>query len=88
MIKKIKASYRIRDPGNSLRVCGTTLVGMLAATIGFLIQFWGIRALHYSVAVMQLGVTVVMTAIRSWVRRGLSTNPHKWDLLPRGFERS
>ncbi|KAM7203209.1 hypothetical protein V8F20_004151 [Naviculisporaceae sp. PSN 640] len=39
---------------------------------GFITQFVGLRNLHWSVTIIQLGVTLIMTAIRAWVRRGLS----------------
>jgi len=42
---------------------------------GFFIQFVGLRSLHWSAAVIQLGVTVVMTLVRAFARRGLSINP-------------
>ncbi|KAK1830206.1 hypothetical protein QBC39DRAFT_354441 [Podospora conica] len=47
----------------------------IAAIVGFIAQFIGLRALHWSATIVQLGVTVLMTGIRSYVRRGLATNP-------------
>lgn len=43
--------------------------------VGYILQFIGLRALHWTAAVVQLGVTVVMTAARSWVRRNLASDP-------------
>jgi hypothetical protein len=37
-------------------------------SLGFILQFLGLRASHYSVAVMQVGVTVIMSVIRSGLR--------------------
>lgn len=42
---------------------------------GFVCQFVGLRALHWSATITQLGVTLVMTAIRARVRRGISFKP-------------
>jgi hypothetical protein len=39
---------------------------------GFICQFVGLRALHWSATIMQLGATLLITAIRSWIRRGLA----------------
>jgi hypothetical protein len=47
----------------------------LLAITGYIVQFVGFRALHWSVTVVQLGVTLIITAIRSWVRRGLGEHP-------------
>jgi len=47
----------------------------IAAVVGFIAQFIGLRALHWSATIVQLGVTLIMTGIRAYVRRGLATNP-------------
>jgi hypothetical protein len=39
---------------------------------GVFLQFIGIRSLHWSTSIIQLGITAVMTLIRAYVRRGLS----------------
>ena len=54
-----------------------------AAVVGFIVQFIGLRALHWSATVIQLGVTLIMTGIRAYVRRGLATNPICSPLLDR-----
>ncbi|EFQ90151.1 hypothetical protein PTT_13321 [Pyrenophora teres f. teres 0-1] len=43
--------------------------------LGFVGQFVGLRALHWSATVVQLGVTLIMTATRAWIRRGISRPP-------------
>jgi hypothetical protein len=43
--------------------------------VGFVVQFIGLRALHWSTTIIQLGVTLVMTGVRAWVRRGLASDP-------------
>lgn len=47
----------------------------IAAVVGFVAQFIGLRALHWSATIVQLGVTLIMTGVRAYVRRGLATNP-------------
>ncbi|KAI8712066.1 hypothetical protein NCS52_01471900 [Fusarium sp. LHS14.1] len=55
------------------------------AIVGYIIQFVGLRALHWSATIAQLGITLVMTAIRAWVRRGLASDPD-WYPLMEGHE--
>ncbi|KAK2814626.1 hypothetical protein FQN49_008128, partial [Arthroderma sp. PD_2] len=42
--------------------------GITCTALGFLLQFLGLRACHSSVAVVQLGVTIVMSVVRSMLR--------------------
>lgn len=53
--------------------------------MGYIIQFVGLRALHWSATIAQLGITLIMTAIRAWVRRGLASDPD-WYPLVEGHE--
>ena len=53
--------------------------------IGFCFQFVGIRALHWSAALMQFGVTILMTCGRAYVRRGVVKKP-RCAALPKGNE--
>ncbi|KAK3986210.1 hypothetical protein QBC44DRAFT_248750, partial [Cladorrhinum sp. PSN332] len=48
------------------------LVATILTMTGFVIQFIGLRNLHWSASIMQLGITLTMTVIRAYVRRGLS----------------
>ncbi|KAF7563158.1 hypothetical protein G7046_g989 [Stylonectria norvegica] len=50
-----------------------TIFAVSTTAIGFLSQFVGLRALHWSVTFFQLGITLVMTCIRALARRGLSS---------------
>ncbi|PGH32760.1 hypothetical protein GX50_04475 [[Emmonsia] crescens] len=43
-------------------------VAITSASVGFVLQFLGLRACHSSVAMAQLGATLVMTAVRSSLR--------------------
>jgi len=62
----------------------TVILAVILCSAGFICQFVGLRALHWTAAVTQLGVTILMTCIRAWVRRGISNHPttfkmHKTD---------
>jgi hypothetical protein len=49
-----------------------SVLATILAIGGFICQFVGLRALHWSATIIQLGATLLMTGIRSWVRRGLA----------------
>ncbi|KAF8461726.1 hypothetical protein BDZ91DRAFT_662932, partial [Kalaharituber pfeilii] len=53
--------------------------------LGFLAFATGLRALHWSATIAQLGATVVMTIVRSWVRFDVARRPIA-TRLPKGFE--
>ena len=55
--------------------------GTLTAVVGFVAQFVGLRALHWSATIFQLGVLLIMTITRSWVRRGLAADPEFYELM-------
>jgi len=52
-----------------------TLVSTAMTVIGFAAQFIGIRAMHWSIAFMQLGATFMATGLRAWARRGVARRP-------------
>lgn len=52
-----------------------TLLGVTIGIMGFIFQFLGFRALHWSAALVQLGATGLMTVLRVWTRRGFSKPP-------------
>ena len=52
----------------------TTVVGTLVSIVGFIIQFVGLRGMHWSATIAQLGATFLMTILRSYLRRGLFDN--------------
>jgi hypothetical protein len=52
---------------------------------GYIVQIVGFRATHSSVTLAQFAGTLLMTALRSWVRRGLSEDPEIRE-LPNGRE--
>ena len=62
-------------------------IGTALAISGFIVQFVGLRALHWSSTVIQLGVTLILTGARAWVRRGLAKDPIAIS-IPTGHELS
>ena len=53
----------------------SSAVFCIMAIIGFIAQVIGLGCLHWSATVVVLGVSLVMTATRAWVRRALAKNP-------------
>ena len=53
----------------------TVVIAVILCFVGFICQFVGLRALHWSATVIQLGITLLMTCIRAWIRRGISNQP-------------
>lgn len=58
-----------------------TALATLTAISGFIMQFVGLRALHWLATIYQLGVILILTIIRSVVRRGLAEHPRYCPLL-------
>jgi ankyrin repeat protein len=71
------------DPSASLQL--KAILGTIVALCGFVLQFVGLRGMHWSASVTQLGGVLVMVAVKAWVRRGLSKTP-AYEPLPTGFE--
>lgn len=62
-----------------------TVAAVLLSFFGFMVQFIGLRGMHWTVSVAHLGATLLMTALRAFVRRGLAKQPHN-QRLPEGHE--
>ncbi|KAG0643607.1 hypothetical protein HOY80DRAFT_343704 [Tuber brumale] len=77
-----RAEYDVYPP-LSLRALSTA--GAFVSIAGFVIQFVGIRALHWSASIAQLVVTLAMTTVRTWIRRNISTRPQS-KMLPIDYE--
>ena len=56
------------------------IIAVVSCLAGFVCQFVGLRALHWSATVIQLGITLLMTCIRVWIRRGISNQPITFQL--------
>lgn len=63
----------------------TTLAATSLSIAGFVVQFMGIRGMHWTVAVAQISLTIGMAAVRAWLRRSLSEAPLSQQ-LPVGHE--
>ncbi|KAI9739523.1 MAG: hypothetical protein M1834_006239 [Cirrosporium novae-zelandiae] len=74
-----------RKTSNLKRLEGWALLGSALSVISFVLQFIGLRAMHWSACIAQLLVTGVMVVLRAVIRRKLSMVP-KVQPLPAGFE--
>ncbi|KAH7236545.1 hypothetical protein BKA59DRAFT_549235 [Fusarium tricinctum] len=66
----------------SINLC---VIAALVCLTGFLIQFIGLRAMHWSASVGQLVAVIIMTIIRAWIRRGFTARMDDRELR-NGFE--
>ncbi|KAF4486756.1 Ankyrin repeat, PH and SEC7 domain containing protein secG [Colletotrichum fructicola Nara gc5] len=62
-----------------------TVLGTMTTMTGFILQFVGLRGLHWSASIAQLGAVFLMVCLKAWVRRGLATPPEA-ESLPSGYE--
>ncbi|KAK3378964.1 hypothetical protein B0T24DRAFT_694245, partial [Lasiosphaeria ovina] len=58
-----------------------TVIGTSTSLLGFVAQFVGLRAMHWSATVAQLSVTLAMAALRVIIRRDLASIPKTERLL-------
>ncbi|RYP91054.1 hypothetical protein DL770_002827 [Monosporascus sp. CRB-9-2] len=65
------------DPVQEIVAVTATMISIC----GFIVQFTGLRGMHWSASVAQLGATVLMTVLRAWVRRNLAGNPKALPLV-------
>ncbi|KAH7397437.1 hypothetical protein BKA66DRAFT_241867 [Pyrenochaeta sp. MPI-SDFR-AT-0127] len=75
-----KATFEKRTKTETYLYKARTVIAVFLALSGFICQFVGLRALHWSATIIQLGVTVIMTGLRSYVRRGISRKPKALEL--------
>ena len=61
--------------GNERDYTLVTLCSTMVALMGYVCQFIGLRAMHWSVALIQLAATLTMTCARAFLRRGLANQP-------------
>ncbi|KAF8242056.1 hypothetical protein K440DRAFT_169917 [Wilcoxina mikolae CBS 423.85] len=62
-----------------------TASGMAVSVMGFILNFMGLRGLHWLATMAQLAATGIMTIVRAVIRRGISSRPHAVK-LEEGFE--
>ncbi|KAL9108450.1 MAG: hypothetical protein Q9227_006784 [Pyrenula ochraceoflavens] len=92
--KRFPAYAIFNDPGDSvIRVSRvradqnferTTMLCSGIVVLGYAVQFIGLRALPWYIGVLQLGSTLILAGIRSWLRRGLSRRPRTMVLNDEG----
>ncbi|KIL95639.1 hypothetical protein FAVG1_00377 [Fusarium avenaceum] len=58
-----------------------TTLGAFLSISGYVVQFVGLRDMHWSVSIVQLGAVVFMTATRAALRRGLAVPPQARSLV-------
>lgn len=85
IVWKIPTVYREAEGNQTTSTETLVIIAALAGVGGFILQFMGLRGMHWSASVIQVGATLVMTAFRAWVRRDLAEAPFAQP-LPRGFE--
>ncbi|KAI8632861.1 hypothetical protein F5Y19DRAFT_332212 [Xylariaceae sp. FL1651] len=56
-----------------------TAIGVILALGGFITQNVGTRELHWSAGILQLGATLINTALRAWLRRRVGDPPMTGD---------
>ncbi|KAH8743703.1 hypothetical protein F5882DRAFT_498905, partial [Hyaloscypha sp. PMI_1271] len=82
----ITTSQRREDSSQSLLgmapVEVKAVIGAFISICGYFVQFVGLRAMHWSASVAQLGAMVVMALLRALVRRNVAQPPKAQNLLP------
>ncbi|KAL2198382.1 hypothetical protein P885DRAFT_33150, partial [Corynascus similis CBS 632.67] len=71
----VKTSQRASTRGISHRG------GTRESICGYIVQFTGLRGMHWSASVAQLGATILMTILRAWVRRNLAGRPRALPIV-------
>jgi hypothetical protein len=67
--------HSTEDDDSSAALQFITICGTGVALCGFVVQFVGLRGMHWSASIAQLGAVLVMVCIKAWVRRGLARSP-------------
>ncbi|KAF9761301.1 hypothetical protein IL306_003869, partial [Fusarium sp. DS 682] len=80
LFKRIFGKKTSSSPKSSVQSSKTTLGAFLSIS-GYVVQFVGLRGMHWSVSIVQLGAVVFMTAARAAIRRGLANPPQAQSLL-------
>ncbi|RPA80192.1 ankyrin [Ascobolus immersus RN42] len=91
--KNLKGNARL-DFTKSRKAENRTLSSLVSMTwaatslsiSGFILQFIGLRNLNWTVSIVQLGITAIMTAVRAALRRNLVLSEVNAKELPEGQE--
>ncbi|KAF5577580.1 ankyrin repeat [Fusarium pseudocircinatum] len=73
------------DEAADWRLKTLTSLGTFVSLLGIVGQFTGLRGMHWTASIAQLGAVIIMTALRAMVRRHLANVIDHRDLDP-GFE--
>ncbi|RPA83159.1 hypothetical protein BJ508DRAFT_207357, partial [Ascobolus immersus RN42] len=63
------------------RLNSYTIVGTVVSLVGFVFQFVGLRAMHWSASIFQLGATLIMILVRVALRWKLTSEPNAVELM-------
>ena len=77
----VLTSRRDIENGISARTEFHTILGVSLGLTGFVLQFQGLRGLHWSASIAQLVCMALMTAFRAWIRRKLTALPVSHTVL-------
>ena len=55
-------------------------LGAVTGAAGFVLQFTGLRSMHWGASIAQLVATLIMAVVRAWVRRGLVLRPTDYKI--------
>ena len=58
------------------------VTAIMVCLCGYIVQFIGLRGMHWSASIAQLGAIGVMTVLRAWVRRNIAQLPMAQPLTP------
>ncbi|KAH7123383.1 hypothetical protein B0J13DRAFT_392225, partial [Dactylonectria estremocensis] len=73
------------NQGHATVLAFKAVIGTFISLSGFIVQFIGLRGMHWSASITQLGAVLVMVVLKAWVRRGLA-QPPRCQPLPSEFE--
>lgn len=82
-LSKISKEPVITNPKSSphhLIYKAITTMACFISILGFIIQFIGLRGMHWSATITELIATIVMAGVRAWVRRDLALRPRDQKL--------
>lgn len=84
-INKNTGKSGAKDHDHNALLESKATIGTLISVAGFIVQFVGLRGVHWSVSIFQLGAVLIMTLVRVFIRRVYARPPLCVPLAP-GFE--
>ncbi|TGZ80114.1 hypothetical protein EX30DRAFT_320407, partial [Ascodesmis nigricans] len=80
VLSSVLATINTREMALKLPTETLVIAGSVASISGFVVQFIGLRAMHWSASIAQLIGTLIMVGIRTFVRRDMAEPPHTQKL--------